>query len=144
MNNPNGGHTVLDAFRKPLGILCLLTALVFLGLYYYNVADPEAAIPIWIVVDVFISVAMFLTVVVNVVDSLRARRDPDAHLRQLPRDIITVIAAFVLILFLHNHLSFALPHRTENVPLWQYLDPAAILVLAWEGIALVRSGNRAD
>ena len=142
MNNPNGGHTVLDAFRKPLGILCLLTALVTLAMYYFNAVEPMAAIPIWYVVDIFVIVAMFLTVVVNVLDSLRIRSDPNAHLRQLPRDIFTVIAAFVLMLFLHNHLLFALEPGSENIGLWLYLDPAAILVLAWEGIALVRDRGR--
>ena len=144
LNHPNGGHTVLDTLRKPLGVLCLLTALVTLGMYYYNVADPVAAIPIWYVVDIFVSGGIFLTVVVNVADSLRIRSDPSAHLRQLPRDIITVIAALVLMVFLHNHLLFALEPGSENIALWLYLDPAVIAVLAWEGIALVRSRVRPD
>ena len=125
--------------RKTLGVLCLLTALVTLGLYYFNAVDPVAAIPIWFVVDIFIAVAITLTVVVNVCDSLRIRRDPQAHLRQLPRDVITVIAGLVLMLFLHNHLLFALEPGSENVGLWLYLDPVLIAVLTWEGIALVRS-----
>lgn len=125
--------------RKSLGVLCLLTALATLGTYYFNADDPEAAIPIWYVVDIFVSVAIFLTVVVNVVDSLRIRRNPEAHLRQLPRDAVTVVAAFVWMLFLHNHLLFALEPGSENVELWQYLDPAAVAVLAWEGIALLRA-----
>ena len=105
LNHPNGGHTVLDTLRKPLGVLCLLTALVTLGMYYYNVADPVAAIPIWYVVDIFVCLGIFLTVVVNIVDSLRIRSDPSAHLRQLPRDIITVIAALVLMVFLQTTCS---------------------------------------
>ncbi|MCY4415177.1 MAG: hypothetical protein OXE87_02535 [Chloroflexi bacterium] len=125
--------------RTTLGVLCLLTALVTLGLYYFNAVDPVAAIPIWFVVDIFIAVAILLTVVVNVCDSLRIRRDPQAHLRQLPRDVITVIAGLVLMLFLHNHLLFALEPGSENVGLWLYLDPVLIAVLTWEGIALVRS-----
>ena len=125
--------------RKTLGVLCLLTALVTLGLYYFNAVDPVAAIPIWFVVDIFIAVAILLTVVVNVCDSLRIRRDPGAHLRQLPRDVITVIAGLVLMLFLHNHLLFAIEPGSENVGLWLYLDPVLIAVLTWEGIALVRS-----
>ena len=130
--------------RKALGVLCLLTGLVTLGMYYFNAADPEAAIPIWLVVDVFISVALFLTVVVNVCDSLRVRRDPSAHLRQLPRDVITVIASIVLMLFLHNHLLFALEPGSEDIALWKYLDTAAIAVLGWEGLALVRSRVQQD
>ena len=132
------GLTMLIA-RKTLGVLCLLTALVTLGLYYFNVVDPVAAIPIWFVVDIFIAVAILLTVVVNVCDSLRIRRDPEAHLRQLPRDVITVIAGLVLMLFMHNHLLFAIEPGSENVGLWLYLDPVLIAVLTWEGIALVRS-----
>ena len=135
---------MLDTLRKPLGVFCLLVALATLALYYFNTADPEAAIPIWKVVDVFVIVAIALTVLVNVMDSWRIRRDPTAHLRQLPRDAITVAAAFVLMLFLHNHLLFVLPNATENVALWQYLDPAAVAVLAWEGIALLRSATRPD
>ena len=129
----------MTTLRKALGVLCLLTALVTLGVYYFNAADPVAAIPIWYVVDIFVVVVIFLTVVVNVLDSLRVRRDPSAHLRQLPRDAITVVAGFVLMLFLHNHLLFALEPGSENIPLWQYLDPAAVAVLTWEGIALVRT-----
>ena len=125
--------------RKTLGVLCLLTALATLGLYYFNAVDPVAAIPIWFVVDIFVAVAILLTVVVNVCDSLRIRRDPQAHLRQLPRDVITVIAGLVLMLFLHNHLLFAIEPGSENVGLWLYLDPVLIAVLTWEGIALVRS-----
>ena len=126
--------------RKSLGVLCLIIALVTLGTYYFNAADPMAAVPIWYVVDIFVSVAIFLTVLVNVCDSLHVRRDPSAHLRQLPRDVITVIAALVLMVFLHNHLLFALEPGSENVGLWLYLDPAAVAVLTWEGISLVRSG----
>ncbi len=125
--------------RKSLGVLCLLTALVTLGLYYFNAVDPVAAIPIWYVLDIFIGVAIFLTLVVNVADSLRIRRDPSAHLRQMPRDVITVIAALAMMLFLHNHLLFALEPGSENVGLWLYLDPVLIAVLSWEGISLVRS-----
>ena len=125
--------------RKTLGVLCLLTALVTLGLYYFNAVDPVAAIPIWFVVDIFIAVAILLTVVVNVCDSLRIRRDPQAHLQQLPRDVITVIAGLALMLFLHNHLLFAIEPGSENVGLWLYLDPVLIAVLTWEGMALVRS-----
>ncbi len=125
--------------RKTLGVLCLLMALVTLGLYYFNAVDPVAAIPIWFVVDIFIAVAILLTVVVNICDSLRIRRDPQAHLRQLPRDVITVVAGLVLMLFLHNHLLFAIEPGSENVGLWLYLDPVLIAVLTWEGIALVRS-----
>ena len=144
LNHPNGDHAVLDTIRKPLGVLCLLTALVTLGMYYFNAADPLAAIPIWYVLDIFVSVGIFLTVVVNIVDSLRIRRAPSAHLRQLPRDVITVIAALVLMVFLHNHLLFALEPGSENIGLWLYLDPAAIAVLTWEGIALVKSRVQPD
>ena len=132
------------AFRKSLGTLCLLTALVTLGMYYFNATNPVASIPIWYVVDIFVSIALFLAVVVNVFDSLRIRRDPNAHLRQLPRDVITVIAAMVLMLFLHNHLLFALEPGSENIGLWLYLDPAVIAVLTWEGIALVRYRGQID
>lgn len=125
--------------RKSLGAICLMVALVTLGAYYFNAADPEAAIPIWLVLDVFIIVSIALTIVINVCDSLKARRDPNAHLRQLPRDVITVVSALALMLFVNNHLLFALPHRTENVALWQFLDPAAVAILSWEGISLLRS-----
>ena len=126
--------------RKSLGVPCLLTALVTLGVYYFNAADPVAAVPIWYVVDIFVCVAIFLAVLVSVCDSLHVRRDSSAHLRQLPRDVITVIAALVLMVFLHNHLLFALKPGSENVGLWLYLDPAVVAILTWEGISLVRSG----
>lgn len=130
--------------RKTLGSACLIIALVTLGTYYFNAANPVAAVPIWYIVDIFVSVAIFLTVVVNVCDSLRIRRDPSVHLRQLPRDVITVIAALVLMVFLHNHLLFALEPGSENIALWLYLDPLVVAVLTWEGIALVRSRPQPD
>ena len=132
----------MPTLRKPLGILCLLAALVLLVAYYLNAILPAFPDPVWNVVDALAVVMMAVAVLINVLDSLRIRRDPDAHLRQLPRDAITVIAALTLMLFLHNSLLFAAPHATENVPLWQYLDPAAVAVLTWEGIALLRSRSR--
>ena len=133
---------MLDTLRKPLGALSLLVALVLLAAYYLSVAYADFPDAIWHVVDLLVVVVIALTVLVNVVDSLRVRRDPSAHLRQLPRDVITVVAAFVLMLFLHNSLLFFAPDVEDNVTLWQYLDPAAAAVLAWEGIALLRSAAR--
>ena len=133
---------MLNTLRKPLGVLSLLVALVLLAAYYLSAAYADFPDAIWHVVDILVVVVIALTVLVNVADSLRVRRDPSAHLRQLPRDAITVVAAFVLMLFLHNSLLFAVPHAEDNVTLWQYLDPAAAAVLAWEGIALLRSAAR--
>ena len=133
---------MLDTLRQPLGALFLLVALVLLAAYYVNVAYADFPDAAWHIVDILVIVAIALTVLVNVMDSLRVRRDPSVHLRQLPRDAITVVAAFVLMLFLHNYLLFAVPHAEDNVALWQYLDPAAVAILAWEGIALLRSASR--
>ena len=135
---------MLDTLRQPLGVLALLVALVLLAAYYLSAAYADFPDAAWHVVDILVIVAIALTVLVNVVDSIHVRRDPSAHLRQLPRDAITVVAAFVLMLFLHNSLLFLVPHAEDNVALWQYLDPAAVAVLAWEGIALLRSGTRPD
>ena len=134
---------MLDTLRKPLGVLALLGALVMLCAHYVAVAYslPTA---VWHVVGIVVIVPLALTVLFNVADSLRVRRDPSAHLRQLPRDGITVVAAFVLMLFLHNYLLFAVPHEEANDVLWDYLTPAAVAILAWEGIALLRSSVRPD
>ena len=129
----------MPILRKPLGVLCLLAALVVLVAYYVSAAYPAFPSAAWHVIDILAIVAISLTVLSNVLDSLRVRRDPSAHLRQLPRDAITVVAAFVLMLFLHNYVLFATPDVTENIALWQYIDAAVIAVLAWEGIALLRS-----
>lgn len=128
---------MLDTLRTPLGVLSLLVALVLLATYYVSVAYADFPDVVWHVVDILVVVVIALTVLGNVLDSIRVRRDPSAHLRQLPRDAITVVAAFVLMLFLHNYLLFAAPHAEDNVTLWQYLDPAAVAILAWEGIALL-------
>lgn len=133
---------MLDTLRKPLGALSLIVALVLLTAYCVSAAYADFPNTVWHVVDILVVVVIALTVLVNVMDSLRVRRDPSAHLRQLPRDAITVVVAFILMLFLHNYLLFAVPHAADNVALWQYLDPAAVAVLAWEGLALVRSGSR--
>ena len=133
---------MLNTLRKPLGALSLIVALVLLAAYYLSAAYADFPDTVWHVVDILVVVVIALTVLVNVADSLRARRDPSAHLRQLPRDAITVVAAFVLMLFLHNSLLFFAPHAEDNVTLWQYLDPAAAAVLVWEGVALLRSAAR--
>ena len=127
---------MLDALRKPLGSIALLAGLVMLCAHCINVfySLPTAA---WHVIGILVIVTIALTVLVNVADSLRVRRDPSAHLRQLPRDAITVVVAFVLMLFLHNYLLFAAPNAEVNTALWLYLDPAAVAILAWEGIALL-------
>lgn len=128
---------MLDTLRKPLGALSLVVALVLLAAYYVSAAYSAFPSAAWHVVDILAIVVIALTVLGNVLDSIRVRRDPSAHLRQLPRDAITVVAAFVLMLFLHNYLLFASPHAEDNVTLWQYLDPAAVAILVWEGIALL-------
>ena len=128
---------MLDTLRKPLGVLCLLAGVALLAAYYVSAAYSAFPSAAWHVVDILTIVVIALTVLGNVLDSIRVRRDLSAHLRQLPRDAITVVAAFVLMLFLHNYLLFAVPHAEDNVTLWQYLDPAAVAILAWEGIALL-------
>ena len=134
---------MLDTLRKPIGVLALLAGLVMLCAHFVAVAYslPTA---LWHVVAIIVIVPMALTVLLNVADSLRARRDPSAHLRQLPRDVITVVVAFVLIMFVRNYLLFAVPHAEVNSDLWTYLDPAAVVILAWEGIALLRSPSQPD
>ena len=135
---------MLDTLRKPLGALSLLVALVLLAAYNLSAAFADFPDAAWHAVDILVVVVIALTVLVNVADSIRVRRDTSAHLRQLPREAITVVAAFILMLFLHNSLLFFVPHAEDNVTLWQYLDPAAVAVLAWEGIALLRSHSRPD
>ncbi len=134
---------MLDTLRKPLGVLALLAGLAMLCAHYVAVAYslPTA---LWHAVGILVIVPLTLTVLVNVADSLSARRDPSAHLRQLPRDAITVVAAFVLMMFVHNYLLFAVPRAEGNPGLWTYLDPAAVAILAWEGIALLRSPARPE
>ena len=116
---------MLDTLRKPLGGIALLAGLAMLCAHCINVfySLPTAA---WHVIGIVVIVTIALTVLVNVADSLRVRRDP-----------ITVVVAFVLMLFLHNYLLFAAPNAEVNAALWLYLDPAAVAILAWEGIALL-------
>ena len=131
-----------QAPRRP--VPCIVALVALLAAYYVSAAYADFPGAVWNVVDILVVVVIALTVLVNVIDSLRVRRDPSAHLRQLPRDAITVVAAFVLMLFLHNSLLFLVPHGEDNVALWQYLDPAAVAILAWEGIALVRTSRQPD
>ena len=132
---------MLDTLRKPLGALALLGGLAMLSAHYVAVAYslPTA---LWHAVAILVIVPLTLAVLVNVADSLRVRRDSSVHLRQLPRDAITVVAAFILIMFVHNYLLFAVPHAEDNPGLWTYLDPAAVVILAWEGIALLATSSR--
>ncbi|MYD47140.1 MAG: hypothetical protein F4W95_01495 [Chloroflexi bacterium] len=134
---------MLDTLRKPLGVLALLAALVMLCAHNVAVAYSLST-AVWHIVAIIVIVPLALTILFNVADSLRVRRDPSAHLGQLPRDAITVVVAFVLIMFLHNYLLFAVPHAEVNSALWKYLDPAAVVILSWEGIALLRSPSRSD
>ena len=93
------------ALRTPRGALSLLVALVLLAAYYVSAAYSAFPSAAWRVVDILVVVVIALTVLGNALDSIHVRRDRSAHLRQLPRDAITVVTAFVLMLFLHTTCS---------------------------------------
>ena len=133
----------MEMLRKGLGAIALLVGLIVLFNYYLFIAAAYAGQAIWNIVDPIIIVVLASATLLNVADSLRIRGTAGSHLGQLPRDIVTALAAATTLLYLHNYLVKVI-HGVDiaNPWIWHFIIPPVVILLAIEGISLWRRGNR--
>ena len=129
------------SWRKPLGAVALIVALVALVNYYLFAVDRATGQIIWNIIDPVIIVVLAALILLNIADSVRARRQAAAvgghgHGRhQLPRDIVTVIAAMTTMFYLHNYLlKVAFGTGEANPWIWHFIVPPVVALLTIEGI----------
>ena len=133
----------MTSWRKWLAVLAGITAVaaLFNDLYFpYNEAVSQF---IWsYIADPAILVIIGLTILVNVRDSLSIRSLEGNHLTQLPRDVVTALVAIVWVRFLMQYADEIAPNYEATSGLWGHLTALAIVILAFEAIALWRSVGR--
>ena len=78
----------------------------------------------------------------NVADSLRIRSRVGSHLAQWPRDVVTALVAIVWVRFLMQYADKIAPDHEATAGLWGHLTALAIVILAFEAIALWRSDRQ--
>ena len=127
------------SWRKPLGAVALIVALVALVNYYLFAVDQATGQIIWNIIDPVIIVVLAALILLNIADSVRIRRqaaDGGGHAgHQLPRDIITAIAAMTTMFYLHNYLlKIAFGTAAANPWIWHFIVPPVVALLAIEGI----------
>ena len=137
------------SWRKPLGAVALIVALVALVNYYLFAVDRATGQIIWNIIDPVIIVVLAALILLNSADSVRARRQAAAggghggH--QLPRDVITVIAAMTTMFYLHNYLlKIAFGTEAANPWIWHFIVPPVVVLLAIEGIGQWLRAGRGD
>ena len=127
------------SWRKPLGTVALIVALVALVNYYLFAVDRATGQVIWNIIDPVIIVILAALILLNSADSVRARRraaDGGGHAgHQLPRDVITAGAAVTTMFYLHNYLlKVAFGTAAANPWIWHFIVPPVVVLLAIEGI----------
>ena len=137
------------SWRKPLAGVALIVALVALGNYYLFAVDRATGQIIWNIIDPVIIVVLAALILLNIADSVRARRqaaDGGGHGgHQLPRDVITVIAAMTTMFYLHNYLlKIAFGTAAANPWIWHFIVPPVVVLLTIEGIGQWLRAGRGD
>ena len=127
------------SWRKPLAGVALIVALVAMVNYYLFAVDRATGQIIWNIIDPVIIVVMAALILLNIADSVRARRqdaDSSGHGgHQLPRDIITAGAAVTTMFYLHNYLlKIAFGTAAANPWIWHFIVPPVVVLLVIEGI----------
>ena len=127
------------SWRKPLGAVALIVALVALVNYYLFAVDRATGQTIWNIIDPVIIVVLAALILLNIADSVRIRRQAAAGSghggHQLRRDVITAIAAVTTMFYLHNYLlKVAFGTAAANPWIWHFIVPPVVALLAVEGI----------
>ena len=137
------------SWRKPLAAVALIVALVALVNYYLFAVDRATGQVIWNIIDPVIIVVLAALILLNIADSVRARRrvaDGGGHGgQQLSRDIITAGAAVTTMFYLHNYLlkiSFGVAEA--NPWIWHFIVPPVVVLLTIEGIGQWLRAGRGD
>ncbi len=125
--------------RKILAVFNILAVLSILGNALVFAVDQVTGQLIYdYVADPAVIIAIFLTVLVNLGDSLRKRDGSGNRQEQLPRDVITALVAMLGFRYLLQYID-KIAAALEPVPeLWHYLVSAAVVVLIAEAISLWR------
>lgn len=137
------------SWRKPLAGVALIVALVALVNYYLFAVDRATGQIIWNIIDPVIIVVLAALILLNVADSVRARRqaaDSGGHGgQQLPRDVITAITAVTTMFYLHNYLlKVVFGTAAANPWIWHFIVPPVVVLLAIEGIGQWLRAGRED
>ena len=133
----------MDMARKGLGGIALLVGLAVVLNYYFFIANGPGGQAIWNIIDPLIVIVLAIATLVNIADSLRVRDAGGGHLGQLPRDVVTALVAATAMFYLHNYLVKVIQGvDVANVWIWHFIIPPTVILLAIEGISLLRSGNR--
>jgi len=137
------------SWRKLLAAVALIVALVALVNYYLFAVDRATGQIIWNIIDPVIIVVLAALILLNIADSVRARRqavDGGGHgLHQLPRDVITAGAAVTTMFYLHNYLlKVAFGTAAANPWIWHFIVPPVVALLAVEGIGQWLRAGRGD
>ena len=134
------------SWRKPLGAVALIVALVALVNYYLFAVDRATGQIIWNIIDPVIIVVLAALILLNIADSVRARRQAaDGGGHQVPRDVITAGAAVTTMFYLHNYLlKVAFGTAAANPWIWHFIVPPVVALLAVEGIGQWLRAGRGD
>ena len=127
----------MEMLRKGLGGVALLLALAALFNYYFFIVAEYAGQIIWNIIDPILIVALAMATLLNVADSLRVRGAGGNQPGQLPRDVVTALAAATAMFYLHNYLvKVTQGVAAANPWIWHFIVPPAVILLAIEGISL--------
>ncbi len=133
----------MSSWRKTLAVLGGITAGVVLLNELYYPYNKEASQFIWdYFADPLALIVIGLNILVNVADSLRIRGGGGSHLAQWPRDVVTGVVAVIWVRFLMQYADKMAPDHDATAGLWGHLTALAIVILAFEAIALWRSGRQ--
>lgn len=133
----------MSSWRKTLSVVGGVTAFAVLLNELYYPYNKVASQFIWdYFADPAALIVIGLNILVNVKDSLRMRGKAGDHLAQWPRDVVTALVAIIWVRFLMQYADKMAPDHDATAGLWGHLTALAIVILAFEAIALWRSGRQ--
>ena len=132
----------MASWRRVLAVVGGVTAVAVLATELYWPYNKDVGQFLWdYFVDPAAMVVIGINILVNVSDSLRIRSGPGNHLPQWPRDVVTVLVAVVWVRFLMQYNDKMAPDHEATAGLWGHLTALAIVILAFEAIAVWRSAG---
>ncbi len=133
----------MASWRRVLAVLGGVTCVAVLANELFYPYNKPASQFLWdYIVDPAALIVIALNIFVNVRESLRIRIGVGSHLEQWPRDVVTTLVAIVWVRFLMQYADKIAPEHEATSGLWGHLTALAIVILAFEAIALWRSADR--
>ena len=131
------------SWRRALAVAGGITCVGVLANELFYPYNKPASQFIWdYIADPAAILVIGLFILVNVRDSLRVRAGVGDHLAQWPRDVVTALVAIIWVRFLMQYADKIAPDHEATSGLWGHLTALAIVILAFEAIALWRSADR--